>query len=41
MADGRCHPEFSAQERGAKLCDQFLTRISLTGKTTREIAVKT
>ena len=41
MANGRCHPEFSAQESGAELCDQFLTRISLTAKTTREIAVET
>ena len=40
MADGRCYTKFSAQERGAKLCNQFLARISLTAKAAREIPVK-
>ena len=40
MAHGRCYPEFSAQKRSTKLCNQFLARIGFAAMPAREIAVE-
>jgi hypothetical protein len=41
MADSRRDTQFSAQERGAELRDEFLARISLAAMATGEVAVET
>jgi hypothetical protein len=41
MPDGRRDAQFGAQERRAKLGDEFLPRISLAAMAAREVAVET
>ena len=40
MAPSWRDPEFSAQKRETKFCNQLLARISLTAMPTREVAVE-